>query len=116
MVVSNRNLKNIHLSTSVFSSTALQIDCLLADLVIDIDDYRNINNYDNIRWRTSLTSSKVSSRNTSVVSKISSITYHERMEIQNELLDKDFIELIDNSQLLYNNKSTKTPYSNKAIG
>ena len=92
------------------------MDCLLADLAIDINDYRNIDNYDDIREKTSLTSSKVSLRNVSVVSKASSIAYHKRMEIQNELPDKDFVEPIDNSQLLYNNKSTKTSCGNKAIG
>ena len=116
IVVPNRNLRNIHFSTSALSSSALQMDCLLANSAMNIDNYRNIDNYDKARKRTSLTSSKVSSRNVSVSSKTFSITYYERMEIQNKLPDEDFIEYINNSQLLYNNKSIKTPCSNKAIG
>ena len=82
---------------------------------MNINDYRNINNYNDTKEKTSLISSKISSKNTSVSSKASFIVYHKRMEIQNKLLDKDFVESINNPQLLYN-KSTKTFYDNKVIG
>ena len=115
MIVSNRDLRNMYFSTSAFLSIAFQIDCLPANLAINIDDYKNVNNYNNAKERTSFLSSKVSLRNTSVNSKASSMEYHKRMEIQNELSDKKLIEPINNSQLSYNDNSTKTPCSNKVI-
>ena len=116
MVAPNRDLRNIHFSTLAFSSTALQMDCLPADSAIDINDYKNIKNYDESRERTSFLFSKVSSRSTFISSKATSIKYHIRMEIQNELPDKEFMESINNPQLLYDNNSTKTPHDNKIIG
>jgi len=89
---------------------------VVATTVMDIDDYKNVNNCDDARGKTSSLFSKVSLRNASVSSKASSIEYHVRMEIQNELPDKEFMEPINNPQLLYNNNSTKTPHGNKAIG
>ena len=116
MVAPNRDLRNIHFSTLAFLSTALQMDCLPADSAIDINDYKNIKNYDEGRERTSSLLSKVSSRSTFVSLKATSIKYHIRMEIQNKLPDKEFMEPINNPQLLYDNNSTKTPYDNKIIG
>jgi len=89
---------------------------VVATTVMDIDNYKNVNNCDDARGRTSSPFSKVSLRNASVSSKASSIEYHARMEIQNKLPDKEFMEPINNPQLLYNNNSTKTPYGNKVIG
>jgi len=62
---------------------------------IDIDVNNNI-----IKGR-SASSSKFSSREPSTYSVISSIPYHERMEIQNNLLSEDFQEPVDSSQLFY---------------
>jgi len=115
MIVSNRDLRNIYFFTSALLSTAFQIDCLPANSAMNIDDYKNINNYNNAKERTSFLSSKVSLRNTSVNSKASSMGYHKRMEIQNKLSDKELIEPINNSQLSYNDNSTKIPCSNKVI-
>ena len=64
-----------------------------ADVMIDIDD-------DNIRGRSFLPS-KVSSRSTLVTSNASSIPYYEKMEINNDLLDKEVRDPVDSSQLLY---------------
>ena len=92
------------------------MDCLPANLAININDYKNIVNYDNVKGRTFSSSSKVFSRNASISSKASSMEYHARMEIQNKLPDKEFIEPINNSQLSYSNNSTKTSCGNKIIG
>ena len=89
MVASNRDLRNVQISTSAFSSTTLQMDHLPASLAIDI------NNFDNVRER-SPSSSKVISRSTFVISKTSFIPYHERMKIQNDFL-KELREPIDSS-------------------
>jgi len=64
-----------------------------ADVVIDVDD-------DNIRGRSFLPS-KVSLRSTSVTSNTSSIPYYEKMEINNDLLDKEVRDLVDSSKLSY---------------
>ena len=59
---------------------------------MDVDDF--------IRGRsTSL--SKMRSRSISVVSNASSIPYYLRIEINSNLLDKNIVELIDSSQLSY---------------
>ena len=97
MIVSNRDLRNMYFSTSAFLSIAFQIDCLPANSVMNIDDYKNVSNYNNAKERTSFLSSKVSLRNTSVNSKASSMGYYKRMEIQNELSDKELMEPINNS-------------------
>jgi len=66
----------------------------------------DINNFDNIRRRlTSL--SKTSSRSPSISSTTLSILYYKKMEINNDLLDKEFIESVDSSQLSYKNNSGK---------
>ena len=64
-----------------------------ADVVIDVND-------DNIRERLFLPS-KVSLRSTSVTSNTSSIPYYEKIEINNDLLDKEVRDLVDSSQLSY---------------
>ena len=54
----------------------------------------NINNFDNIRRRlTSL--SKTSSRSPSISSTTLSILYHKKIEINNDLLDKEFTEPVE---------------------
>jgi len=64
----------------------------------------NINNYDNFRRRKS-SLNNVSFRNTSMFSSTSSILYHKRIVINNELPDQEHVELIDNFQLLYSGDS-----------
>ena len=93
MVVSIRELVNIQTPTSVFSMKPIQMVFIPANIVMDID-----NNF--ISERSNF-SSKVSSRNTLVLSVTSSIPYYKRMEIKNDLPNKDIVNLIDNSQLSY---------------
>ena len=114
MVASNRDSRNIQISTSAFSSTTLQMDCLPASSAMDIDFNKNVNNFDNVRGR-SPSPSRVTSRSTSVISKTSSIPYHERMEIQNDFLEEEFREPIDSSQLSYDNQCQESYCVNIAI-
>jgi len=93
MVASIRKLVNTLLSTLF---TALQ-PSLMAQLLSTID--MDINN--NIIRGKSASSSKFSSKKSSTHLAASSIPYHERMEIQNNLLSKDFQKPIDSSQLSY---------------
>ena len=114
MVAPNRVLGNIQFPPSAFTSTASQIDYLLAGLAIDINTTKKVNNYDNARERSS-SSSFVSSRSTSVESKASSIPYYKRIVIQNDLLDEEFKEPIDCSQLPYNNNCQGNSYVNIVV-
>ena len=98
--MSNRDLRNIQISTSAFLFTTLQIDCLLAGSVMDIDFNKNVNNFDNIRRRRP-SPSRVILRSTFIILKTSSILYHKRMEMQNEFLEEEFRKPIDSSQLSY---------------
>ena len=100
MIMPNRDLRNIQISTSVFLFTTLQIDCLPAGLAMDIDFNKNVDNFDNIRER-SPSPSRVTLRSTFIISKTSSIPYHKRMEIQNKFLEEEFKKLINSSQLSY---------------
>ena len=73
----------------------------------------DINNFDNIRRRlTSL--SKTSSRSPSISSTTLSILYYKKMEINNDLLDKEFTESVDSSQLSYKNNSGKGIHASEA--
>ena len=56
---------------------------------------------DNITRGRSTSSSKTSSRSTFIVSDTLSISYHLRMEINNDFPDKITVKLIDSSQLSY---------------
>ena len=94
MVVPIREVVNKHPFTSAFSSIPLQMARIPAYEAIDV------NNYDNVRERTT-SPSIPSSRSTSVTSNASSIPYHEKMEINNNLPDKEIIDSIDSSQLSY---------------
>ena len=69
------------------------MDRIPANVAIDIDS-------DIIRERSN-SSSSISSRSTSIVSKVSSMSYHKMIEINNSLLDKEFVNLINSSQLSY---------------
>ena len=64
---------------------------------------KKVNNFDNARER-SPSSSSVTSRSTSVESKTSFIPYYERIVIQNNFSEEEFRELINYSQLSYNNQ------------
>jgi len=91
--VSIRELVNILFSTS---STALQPSPMAQlSFTIDIDVDNNI-----IRIRSAF-SSKFSSRELSTYSTTSFIPYHKRMEIQNNLLNKNIQESVDSFQISY---------------
>jgi len=64
----------------------------------------DINNFNNIREK-STSPSKMSSKNLSISSTTSSIPYHEKMEINNDLPDEKFTEPVDSFQLSYKNNS-----------
>ena len=64
----------------------------------------NINNFNNIRERSNFPS-KISSRSPLISSTTLSIPYYEKMEINNDLPDKEFTEPVNSSQLLYKNNS-----------
>ena len=81
---------------------------------MDINVTKKVDNFDNAR-RRSPSSSNVSSRSASVELKASSIPYHERMVIQNNLLDEEFREPIDCSQLLYSNNCQGNSHVNMAV-
>jgi len=97
MVVPNRDLGNIHFFSSAFTTTSTQTNPLPSALEMDIN---SVDNYDNVRGRTH-SPSNVSTRSASIVSQASSLPYHERMVINNDLPDEDIVEPIDNSQLSY---------------
>ena len=103
MVVPNRDLGNIHFLSSAFTTTSTQTSTqtnpnpLPSALEMDIN---SVDNYDDVRGRTH-SPSNVSTRSVSVVSQASSLPYHERMVINNNLPDEDIVEPIDNSQLSY---------------
>jgi len=64
----------------------------------------DINNFNNIRER-STSPSKMSSKSPSISSTTSSIPYHEKMEINNDLPDEKFTEPVNSFQLSYKNNS-----------
>ena len=69
-----------------------------ASMAMDIDDinfFRGRNN----------SLSNMSSRSSLVLSKASSISYFERMEIKNNLPNEDIVEPINSSQLSYNDNN-----------
>ena len=85
-----------------------------ANSVMDIDKDNIVDNYDNVRGRKP-SFSNVSFRSSSVVSKTSTIPYHERMIINNNTPNEEFREPIDSSQLLYNDNSQINDHINKVI-
>ena len=89
IVVSNSELVNIHTSTSTFNSKLSQMNRIFINVAMDIDS--NI-----IRGRSVFPSSK-SSRSTSIISKASSMLYHKRIEINNNLPDEEFVNPINSS-------------------
>ena len=79
----------------------MNITSLLAPVAMDINNF-NANNYDNIRGQT-LSHSKTNLRTVSMYSSKASEVYHAKMEWLNDLPNKEFRDLIDSSQLSYNN-------------
>ena len=114
MVVPNRVLGNIQFSPSAFIPTAPQMECLPAGSAMDIDITKKVDNFDSARGR-SPSPSNVSSRSASVKLKASSIPYHERMVIQNNLPDEELREPINCSQLSYDNNCQETSHVNMAV-
>ena len=111
MVVPKRDSGNIHFSTSAITSTMTQMAFIPASEAMDIDSY--IDNYDNIRGRTS-SPSKAGSRSASMSSSILLEPYCEKMEHYNDLPDEDFRELVNSSQLFYNDNSKEGNQVSKA--
>ena len=68
-------------------------------VVIDVNKH-SVNNYDDVR-RRNIFSSNISSKNIFVSSSTSSISYHERMVINNDLSNQEHIKSVNNSQLSY---------------
>ena len=109
IVAPNRDLGNKHLLTSAFISSSVQMANLPPDVAMDVD---NVNNFDDVRGRSS-SFSKVSSRSASMSSSASSVPYSERMAANNNLLDNDK-EPIDSSQLSYKDNSQERDCVSKA--
>ena len=97
MVVPNRDLGNIHFLSQAFTTSTTQMHPLSSAMEIDID---NVNNYDDVR-RKSHSLSNVSSRSVSIILKASSRPYHEKMVINNDFPNEEFVKPIDSSQLSY---------------
>ena len=89
IVVPIRKLVNIQTLTSALNTKPIQMAFIPANVMMDVD-----NNF--IRGRSN-SPSKVSSRNTLVLLTVSSISYHERMEIKNDPPDEDIVDPIDSS-------------------
>lgn len=104
MIVPNRDLGNKQFLSSAFTSSTVQMAPLPLVVMMNIN---KINNFDNVRGRSS-SSSKVSSKSTFVSSHASSIPYYERMIINNNLSDEEFKEPIDSSQLSYKDDSQES--------
>ena len=96
----NRDLENKQFLSLAFISSTVQINPLPSVMEMDIN---KVDNCDDIRRSPS--SNKVSSRSISISSSISSIPYHERIVINNDLTDKEFKKPVDSSQLSYKSDS-----------
>ena len=73
----------------------------------------NVNNYNNVRERSHSLSNTLS-RSTYVISKASSILYHKKIVINNNLPNEEFVELINSSQLSYNSNGQERNYISMA--
>ena len=85
-----------------------------ADSAVDINKNNTVNNYNNVRGRNP-SFSNIFSQSSSVVSKASSISYHDKMIINNNASDEEFRKPIDSSQLLYKDNSQVNGCVNKVI-
>ena len=93
MEVLVREVANIHLSNSAFSTTHFLMAQLPSNMDINI-------NYNIIRERPTF-SNKAISRDLLISSSISFISYAQCMEMNNDLLDIKIWDLINSSQLFY---------------
>ena len=98
MVVSIRDLVNIQFPTSILSYLTSQIFSSNMKMDVSIDSI--------LREKSNLPS-KSNSRSSLVFSNISSISYHEWMEINNNKPEKDIRKPVDSSQLSYENDMSK---------
>jgi len=64
----------------------------------------DVDNYNNIQGRPTFPN-KSNSESSLISSIVSLIPYHQKMEINNDLLDEDIVELVDSSQLLYDDNN-----------
>ena len=96
MVIPNRDLGNkqqFSFSLAFITSTSQMAQFSILGLVMNIND---VDNFNDIRKR-SPSSSKVISRSLFVSLSTSSIPYHKRMVINNDLPDEELKEPIDSS-------------------
>jgi len=93
MVAPTRELVNTLFSSSITAFQTSQIAHIPSTMDMDVDS-------DIVRGR-SASSSRNSSRKSSILSKASSITYHECMEVINTLMSKKIWEPVNMSQLSY---------------
>jgi len=100
MTVPIRELANKLLPTSTTTIQPLQIAHLLFTIDMDIDT-------DFIRERSAF-SSRINSRKLSIDSTALSMAYYKRMEIINNILNKDVQKLVDSLQLLYASNNEET--------
>jgi len=75
----------------------------------------NIDLNDNIRRRPT-SPYKTSSRSSFVSSTVSSIPYYKRIEINNNIPDKDIVEPVNSSQLLYEGSIGQDNLVSRAAG
>jgi len=110
IIAPNRDIRNINLHSSAFTNSSVQMVFFSPGVVMDINKH-SVDNYDDMRERKS-SPSNVSSRSALVVSGISSIVYHNRMIINNDLPKQEQVEPIDNFQLLYSSKCQRNNQDN----
>ena len=63
-------------------------------------DINKFNNFNNVRRRTNFPSN-ILFKSTFLGSRASLILYHEKIEINNDLPNQEYVDLIDSSQLSY---------------
>ena len=93
MVASNKDLENICFVSLAFTTSTFQMPFFSSTMEMDID---NVNNFNDIRGRFHALSN-VSSKSASIVSRASLILYHERMTINNDLPNQEYVEPIGSS-------------------
>jgi len=87
---------------------------LLASLAMDINITKKVDNFDSTKGR-SPSLSNVSSKSASIKLKAFSISYHERMIIQNDFPDEELRKPTDYSQLSYNNNCQESSHINMVV-
>ena len=94
MVVPTRELVNTLFSSSITAFQTSQVAHIPSTMDIDIDS-------DIVRGRSAF-SSRNSSRESSILSKASSMTYYECMEVMNTLMSEDIWEPVELSYMSIN--------------